>query len=170
VPPPQKLRDVVSTGIEADLRRGRDTLERLRARHAQLQRRLLGVASKVEALAARHIPELPEERATRERLLAVRGALAGDGAVLARVGTLERAQSEREEAAAASAWDGGGRAARAAAAGPPLDAADFAAVQRQLETQRRGIEQLVEVVSRDARDVGIVRDAIDSSMRAGAPR
>jgi uncharacterized protein YjiS (DUF1127 family) len=118
------------------------------------------------APAARHIPELPEERDTRERLAAVRGELAGGGALLARLGSLERVQAEREAAASVSAADG----SRAAPSAPPLDAADVAAVQRQLETQRRGIEQLVEVVSRDARDLGIVRDAIDRSMPAGRPR
>ena len=166
--PLQKLLAATKT-VDVELARGRDTLERLRARHAALLRRLLAVAGKVEALATRAVPEYPEERALREGLASLREVLTGSGDVLERVATLEEAQRMREEAAA-----GGGGGGRAAALSqqqqrPSLtDPDDVAGVLRQLDMQRRGVEQLVAVVSRDARDVGIVSDALEADAARAA--
>lgn len=144
--------------MHSELARGRDALDRLRARHASLLCRLLAVAAKVEALAVRQAPELAEERTLREGLARLRAALHGSGDVLARVAALDAAQSMREEA---SAGTGARRSAH-------LSDADLSGVQRQLETQSRGIEQLVGVVTKDARDLRIVRDAVEGA-RAAAP-
>jgi len=48
----QRLLAVTKT-VQPELARGRDALDRLRARHAALLRRLLAVAAKVEVEAAR---------------------------------------------------------------------------------------------------------------------
>ena len=119
----QRLLAVTKT-VQSELARGRDALDRLRARRAALLRRLLAVAANVEAVAVRAAPENGEERTLREAVTRLRTALCGPGDVLAHVAALVAAQGTHEEA--------GGGALRTY----------LAAVQRQLAPQScGGIEQ-----------------------------
>lgn len=116
-----------------------------------LSRRLLAVCTKVEGVISRGKMELPAEAGLRQRLGALREHIAHHDAVAARLDALLRAQRAREEREAAAA----AHAHSTAAVG------DLEGLKRQLEVQRGGIEQLVGVVKKDARDLQIVKTALE---------
>ena len=149
-----------------ELSRGRDTLERLRARQAAFAHRLLGVSAKAEALLTRGKPELAEERELRERLAALLDTLRRTENVTARLSALGAVvQSSRHEggAAGSSNSSGGGGGGGADVHFSP---ADLRGVQHQLEVQRGGVEQLLTVLGKDARDLKIIRDRLDEEVAA----
>ena len=154
--------------VQSELWRGRDSLDRLRARHDALLRRLLAVAAKVETLAASATPENSEERALRDTLGGLLGSLRGSGGggdLLARVAALETSQRMREEFAASASGRFGSSIASSSSrpAHPALaDSADLKGILNYLEQQRSGIEQLISVVTRDARDLRIARDGVEA--------
>lgn len=135
--------------------RSADALARLRDRQVGLGRRLLAVVAKVEGVLARGKLESEVERSLREHLAGLRAALTAHDAVAARLDALLRAQRAREEREAAAA------AAHHRHGGGHLAPGDVEALQRQLEAQRGGIEQLMAVVAKDKRDLQIVRTALD---------
>lgn len=149
--------------IRLGVERSNDRLAGLRAKQAALHRRLLVVGTKVEGVISRGKPELPEEAALRAQLAALREALAAGDGVPARLEALTRTQRAREEEAAVA----GGASSSAAGSS---SVGDLDGLKRQLEAQRSGIEQLLAVVRRDARDLRIVRSHVTEADAAAKAR
>ena len=133
--------------------RSNDTLARVRDKQVSLNRRLLRVSTKVEGVISRGKPELPEEAALRQQLTSMRERLVKHDAVAARIDTLLRAQRSKEEAAHPSS--------SSSASGASVSLSDVDGLKRQLEVQRGGIEQLLTVVRKDARDLRIMRSQLE---------
>ena len=107
-------------------------------------------------------PELQEERGLRERLSSVLDALKGGYNVQGRLAALSASQRAREEASSGSSGDGGSGGTGSV---DLSSSSDVRSVQHQLETQRKGVEQLLGVLGRDARDLRIIVDTLEDARR-----
>lgn len=151
------LASVHTTRLAVD--RSVDTLARLRDKQVALGRRLLAVCTKVEGVIARGKLELPVELQLRQQLSGLRERLVRHDAVAARLDALLRSQRAHEEREASAT--GAGAGGSGAGGGVVASVADVEGLKRQLEAQRGGIEQLVTVVRRDARDLRIIEGALE---------
>lgn len=130
------------------------TIPELRRRHSELSHRLLRVMNRIELLRSRDLPLLNEEIDYRRQLETIKRKLAKPAQFQARVAELASLVRMQEE----------GRTALEAALPHTLDPENAQKIYEVLETQRKCLAHMTQVLRKDLRDMqAIVQTQTDAS-------